>query len=684
MDGHHVGSFETIVILLENVSSTLAADSIRPPTTPSAVSDLIEEVYPAFSIANRAKTRTRKTQVKKPTYEPVNHDVIELTSDSDLDELSLKPPRKRQKSQDKPVKPKPKPRPKPKRKDIVFTEEPALPSQLSFTTPPLPSSIPALPDLSSPPSSPPEITRKRKNISPLQSEVHGEEMSPILHESGDADIVAASKGKKKDAKLSWAKGKKEKQADRVEPDDLAHKFPTDEPVAGNNDLEDHDFIEEEEPKLTSKKKALSKPTSAVASKPKAKAKGKRFSRKVNMRTTTTTILPRSRSPNRSNHLPEDKDSRDDGPKNFKIPPKSAAAPPVTRLQHQTQVDLNVRAHPACRLTNKFTILKWSFLFAIGEVFANDAFADCTAPPQPTDPSTTITETSPPKKSKKQIEMEERIEEELSETVEGWSCMTDEERREVKVEGASNRAKATGRFVKSWMTIMMSQSNIGSGFAVACSAAVIYDWALNFGQEIELVWRQRFSLMTVLYLSVRYIGILYAVYVLKFGVCANQSSLAFSVQISDDVGDIYSELSALTSAIPIQLTVLPCRADPELHWSGQIISAAMIWMSFVANVMLGAICIAVGVLIAITGMHISEEEVILSGTYQCTLHPIGGQFLSTGAWIILGTTAWEIVVLCFVVRIAVKHFRELRRYSTGGIVGDYFTVLMKSHIVYFAR
>ncbi|KAG1801178.1 hypothetical protein EV424DRAFT_1647888 [Suillus variegatus] len=64
-------------------ASTLASDSIRPPTTPSAVSDLIEEVDPVFSIADRAKTPTRKTQVKKPTYVP---------------------PQKRQKSQDKSVK----------------------------------------------------------------------------------------------------------------------------------------------------------------------------------------------------------------------------------------------------------------------------------------------------------------------------------------------------------------------------------------------------------------------------------------------------------------------------------------------------------------------------------------------------------------------------------------------------
>lgn len=33
--------------------------------------------------------------------------------------------------------------------------------------------------------------------------------------------------------------------------------------------------------------------------------------------------------------------------------------------------------------------------------------------------------------------------------------------------------------------------------------------LTFGQEVELIWRQRWSLMTVLFLSVRYLGITYA-------------------------------------------------------------------------------------------------------------------------------------------------------------------------------
>ncbi|KAI6042573.1 hypothetical protein EDC04DRAFT_2658959 [Pisolithus marmoratus] len=48
----------------------------------------------------------------------------------------------------------------------------------------------------------------------------------------------------------------------------------------------------------------------------------------------------------------------------------------------------------------------------------------TPPPPPPRPP-------PPKKSKKLVELEERIEEELAETVEGWSCMTEQERKELR-------------------------------------------------------------------------------------------------------------------------------------------------------------------------------------------------------------------------------------------------------------
>ncbi|KAG1756143.1 hypothetical protein EDD22DRAFT_912637, partial [Suillus occidentalis] len=49
----------------------------------------------------------------------------------------------------------------------------------------------------------------------------------------------------------------------------------------------------------------------------------------------------------------------------------------------------------------------------------------------------------------------------------------------------------------------------SYWMVAAGVVVAYDWG---EQDIELIWRQRWSLMTVLYLFIRYIGIPYSVYV----------------------------------------------------------------------------------------------------------------------------------------------------------------------------
>jgi hypothetical protein len=74
-----------------------------------------------------------------------------------------------------------------------------------------------------------------------------------------------------------------------------------------------------------------------------------------------------------------------------------------------------------------------------------------------------------------------------------------------------------------------------------------------------------------------------------------------------------------------------------------------------------------------------EEVILSGTYQCTFAGYNSP-LSAYTWI-LGTI-WEVLALCLAAWIAVKHFRALRRESTGRVISDCLTVLMQSHLFYF--
>ncbi|KAG1778778.1 hypothetical protein EV702DRAFT_1091874 [Suillus placidus] len=48
------------------------------------------------------------------------------------------------------------------------------------------------------------------------------------------------------------------------------------------------------------------------------------------------------------------------------------------------------------------------------------------------------------------------------------------------------------------------------------------------------------------------------------------------------------------------------------------------------------------------------------------------------------SAWEVLALCLALRVAVKHICELQRFrSTGRTIGDCFTVLIKTHVLYFA-
>jgi len=79
----------------------------------------------------------------------------------------------------------------------------------------------------------------------------------------------------------------------------------------------------------------------------------------------------------------------------------------------------------------------------------------------------------------------------------------------------------------------------------------------------------------------------------------------------------------------------------------------------------------------------SEEYILSGTHTCS-YSLGGnsRFLVEMTWILVA--AWEVLALALAIWISVKHFHELHRQSMGWAVGDYFTILMKTHIFYFAR
>src|SRR5882757_7524559 len=79
----------------------------------------------------------------------------------------------------------------------------------------------------------------------------------------------------------------------------------------------------------------------------------------------------------------------------------------------------------------------------------------------------------------------------------------------------------------------------------------------------------------------------------------------------------------------------------------------------------------------------SEEYVISGAHMCSYDSQGNaMILDEITWILI--TAWESLALFLAVWIAVKHFRELQRPSSGWTVGDCFTILIKTHAFYFAR
>ncbi|KAG1898362.1 uncharacterized protein F5891DRAFT_1191045 [Suillus fuscotomentosus] len=213
-------------------------------------------------------------------------------------------------------------------------------------------------------------------------------------------------------------------------------------------------------------------------------------------------------------------------------------------------------------------------------------------------------------------------------------------------------------------------------------------ALTFGQEVELIWRQRWSLMTAMYLG-----------------ALPRNLICWSVHsdgCSDYLIDRHGESSAQMLAIPLQLTVVPCSNVSWIifvvwDWMGVVV-IAMLWVIIIARlnamyqgsrkilIFLIVTFLAINTFDAVVAMtttkHTSGEELILSGTYQCQIYyPEDIIFLDSITWI-LGTV-WEVIALCLAVWIAIKHLREMRQHSAGGIIQDYFTMLMKTHVVYSA-
>ncbi|KAG2044253.1 hypothetical protein BDR03DRAFT_1004598 [Suillus americanus] len=228
--------------------------------------------------------------------------------------------------------------------------------------------------------------------------------------------------------------------------------------------------------------------------------------------------------------------------------------------------------------------------------------------------------------------------------------------------------------------------VGSYFVVAASVGVMYDWGLTFGQEVELVWKQRWSLITVLYLLVRYIGIGYAVINILLWVPEIPATDIGCVRFSNNLlvqhndspvvsHNMYAAQNSMNEAVAVALGVI---IITRLHAMYQRSRKVLVFL--VATFLV--LRIATGVITLIFTINMSAEVFVLSGTYQCMIG-YGGDVLLLDSMVWILGTVWEILALCLAAWVAVKHFRELRQHSTRGIIDDWLTVLMKTHASYFA-
>ncbi|KAG2124231.1 hypothetical protein DEU56DRAFT_917104 [Suillus clintonianus] len=236
---------------------------------------------------------------------------------------------------------------------------------------------------------------------------------------------------------------------------------------------------------------------------------------------------------------------------------------------------------------------------------------------------------------------------------------------------------------------LSYGRFFSYFVVASFAVVVYDWALTFTQEFELIWRQRWSFMTILYVCVRYIGILYSLYRLL-------------TIVSPSPDDRHSGYSAPTCDVPIPIQPL----SALLH-RGNVLYFVHMWIPVVVNAMLGVILmtrihamygqsrkilivlailllvstIATGVMTVIGNLGFSGGEAVLSGFHMC-IFELDASANDLNDDMLIPTATWEILVFFLAVWIVIKHFRELRQLHRGSTIGDCFTVLIQSHAWYF--
>ncbi|KAG2148800.1 hypothetical protein DEU56DRAFT_909111 [Suillus clintonianus] len=207
--------------------------------------------------------------------------------------------------------------------------------------------------------------------------------------------------------------------------------------------------------------------------------------------------------------------------------------------------------------------------------------------------------------------------------------------------------------------LISGFHVSNYFVVVSSAVVVYDWALTFTQEFELIWKHHWSFMTVLYICVRYIGMLYSLHQLH----------SMGSPSPDD---------RLSNILYFTWTWTPVVVNAVL---GVIMLTRIHAMYGRSSKMLVFLAVLLLVSTITTVVMVIPGEAVLSGYHKCFFN-IDEDVMALGSDMMIPTAIWEILAFCLAVWIVIKHLRELRQLQRGSTIWDCFTVLIQSHALYF--
>ncbi|KAG1747639.1 hypothetical protein EDB19DRAFT_1685926 [Suillus lakei] len=205
--------------------------------------------------------------------------------------------------------------------------------------------------------------------------------------------------------------------------------------------------------------------------------------------------------------------------------------------------------------------------------------------------------------------------------------------------------------------------------MASTAIIFYDYGLVFTREVELVWRQRWKLTTVLYIIARYLGLVIAI-VQMWG--------APSISLSDTggiVGRLWScGMIALACAM---YAIMSIRVFAMYHRSTRM-RIFLIICFLAASASRGMID---GLALVLTRAPTSEEY-ILSGTGVCTKSKAPVMPFLDG----IPSICIELLLLLLAARVLVERVREMQRTQPdcgfGDGDGDSLAIL-RDHVLHFS-